>query len=135
MLLKEWGLLFRESDGPENRYTVAKAFANFWKNSDINILNIPGKCILGGKVYGQRDYKDGDDILSSELKTIERVDGISNTRPMLKAVAVDGSVYYFAISTCSMQMRFMLNDLLYRGGIRSGPNQYLDEKYQNTGFL
>ena len=54
----KWELFFTKEDGYGNRAIVAKAFADFWATQSQVKLEIPGKCMLGGYLYGHEKYKE-----------------------------------------------------------------------------
>ncbi len=87
-------LYFIEADDHDDRTTVAKAFANFWKESNDDKLEIPEKYKLGGKVFGRKRLNDGDEIFTSNIKFVERIernshDGISHN--LMCATTISGS--------------------------------------------
>ena len=134
-MIKEWGLYFYKADGDDNRTTVAKAFADFWKDSRVDALEIPGKCMLGGKVFGCEGFDDGDEIFTSYVKSVERIErGNHNGTPrdLMCATTMSGSKYYFYSDGYSSYMFLMLGDLIHTGKLSQ---HYLKREFQNSEFI
>ncbi len=135
--LTAWELYFKTDDGYENRDTVAKAFAAFWNSSDYR-LDIPGTCMLGGKVYDRKGFNDGDEILTSRVIIIQRIMHSSHNgtlRDLMRAATESGSVYYFYSDDANAYMSLMLGDIAHTGSLNSQPDIYLPPLLRHRGLI
>ena len=136
-ILKEWELYFDRDDGYENRTKVVEAFTNFWSKPWIKELGIPGKCVLGGKVFQSESFKDGDEIFTSSVKFVEKIsfDNICGVRhDLICATTASGSKYYFYSDDHSGLMFLMLGDMIHLGRI-SDSRVYLKPEYRDSNFI
>lgn len=118
-MIKEWELYFERVNGYDNRTAVAKAFAKFWEDPAADKLKIPGKCMLGGKVFGHKKFNDGDEIFTSDIKSAEKIKSCNHdgVRQLLICVTtVSGGRYYFYSRDYNPYMFLMLGDLEGEGG-------------------
>lgn len=137
-IIRNWELFFLEKYGYENRSKVARAFAELWNDTDLTTIEIPGDCLLGGKVFGLELVLDGDDFYTSSLRTVTRIRheiyrGISHD--LMCAVSITGRKYYFYSDDSNAYMRLMLGDLIHLCGLSSTRGYYLDPKDRGKGFL
>ena len=118
-MIKEWELYFEKVNGYDNRTAIAKAFAKFWEDPAADKLKIPGKCMLGGKVFGHKKFNDGDEIFTSDIKSAEKIKSCNHdgVRQLLICVTtVSGGRYYFYSRDYNPYMFLMLGDLEGEGG-------------------
>lgn len=137
-IIKEWELYFRKTDGYDNRTTVAKAFTNFWEKSNTDKLEIPGKCILGGKVFGRKGFNNGDEIFTSYIESIERIEcGNHNGIPhnLMCATTISGSKYYFYSDDHNAYMFLMLGDMIHTGKLSQHRWFYLKREFHNSELI
>lgn len=137
-MIKEWELYFYKANGYENRYTVVKAFADFWGDSRADKLKIPGKCKLGGKVFGRAGFNDGDEIFTSDVKSVERIEhGDHNGFPhdLMCANTISGSKYYFYSDNHNAYMFLMLGDLIRTGELSQRPYFYLKPEFRGSKLI
>ena len=72
--IKDWQLFFKKEYGTENRASVLKAFFDFVVDAKSPDVAVPGHCMIAGKVYGHDSYEDGEEVITSCIKTIFRID-------------------------------------------------------------
>ncbi|MBR3233485.1 hypothetical protein IKG12_01310 [Candidatus Saccharibacteria bacterium] len=137
-MITEWELYFNRADGYDNRATVAKAFANFWKELEVDKLEISGKCRLGGRVFGREGFNDGDEILTSNVRFIERVErgdcgGVQHD--LMCATTASGNKYFFYSNDYNVYMFLMLGDLLRTGELNSYRNYYLKRELRGSKLI
>ncbi len=137
-MVKEWGLYFYEANGYDNRLTVAKAFTDFWDNSSADKLEIPGKCTLGGKVFGHEKFNDGEEIFTSDIISIERIErGYVNgiTNDLLRVTTVSGSKYHIYSINYNAYMFLMMGDLIHLGELNPSRHYYLKPEYRCSKLI
>lgn len=137
-MIRNWELFFWVGYGHENRSTVMEAFVDFMRN-DAKTLTIPGRCMLGGLVYGSEKFSDGGEIYTSNLCFIERLergklgeDGFSND--LMCATTASGSKYYFYAGNHNAYMALMIKDLR-EGVINPAQHHYLRPDCRNPELL
>ena len=137
-MIKEWELYFDKANGYENRDAVVKAFAGFWEDSRADKLEIPGKCMLGGKVFGREGFNDGDEIFTSDIKSVERIEhGDHNGVPhdLMCATTISGSKYYFYSDDYNAYMFLMLGDLIHTGELSQHRYFYLKREFHGSKLI
>ena len=137
-MIKDWELYFEEANGYDNRTTVAKAFAKFWEDPAADKLKIPGKCMLGGRVFGRKGFNDGDEIFTSDVELIERIEhGNHNGIPhdLMCAITVSGSKYYFYSDGHNAYMFLMLGDLFHTGKLSQDHFYYLKREFHSSKLI
>lgn len=137
-MIKKWGLYFDRANGYDNRATIVKAFADFFENTGEEKLEIPGKCVLGGKVYGRYGFKDGNEILTSNIQSVERIErGDCNGVPhdLMCATIGSGSKYYFYSDEHSAYMFMLLGDMIHTGKLNQEPYHYLSLAFFGSQFI
>ena len=137
-ILRDWELYFDRVDGTDNRTRVATAFAKYWNGAISDLFTVPGKCVLGGRVFGRAGFTDGDEIFTSSLQTIKRVEyGYKNGVPhdLMLATTKSGSVYYFYSDEHNAYMALMLGDLSRTGHFNTTPGYYLKREYKHSRLL
>jgi len=137
-MIKEWELYFEKTNGYDNRTVVAKAFAKFWEDPAADKLEMPGKCMLGGKVFGRKGFNDGDEIFTSDVKLIERIErGNHNGAPhdLMCAITVSGSKYYFYSDEHNAYMFLMLGDLFHTGKLSQDRYCYLKREFRGSKLI
>lgn len=136
--MNKWSLYFKEAYGLENRDKVVREFVDFWQNSAMDKIEIPGKCTLGGRVYGREGFRDGDPIFTSNIKCIERVErGSRHGQPhdFMCATTESGSKYYFYSDEYDAGMFMMIGDLIHTRGLRQKRYCYLPPQFRGSEFL
>ncbi len=137
-MIKEWELYFDKANGYDNRTTVAKAFTNFWVEPKAGKLEIPGKCMLGGKVFGCKGFNDGDEIFTPDIQSIERIErGDHNGVPhdLMCATTIFGSKYYFYSDDHNFYMFLMLDDLIHTGELSQRRCSYLKREFRGSKLI
>lgn len=137
-IIKEWEIYFEEVNGWNNRDVVAKAFARFLEDFTARKLEIPGKCMLGGKVFGHKRFNDGDEIFTSDVELMERIEhGNYNGIPhdLMCATTVSGSKYYFYSDGHNAYMFLMLGDLFNTGKLSQDRYYYLKREFHSSKLI
>lgn len=137
-IISGWELYFNEAHGYDNRSTVARAFTNFWQRNYAEKLEIPGKCMLGGKVYGHEKFNDGEEIMTSNVESVERVErskqnGVSHD--LMCATTKSGSKYYFYSDNYNVYMFQILGDLIHKGKLSRKPHHYVKRRFHELGLI
>ena len=137
-MIKEWELYFEKVNGYDNRTAVAKAFAKFLGDPTADKLKIPGKCMLGGRVFGRKGFNDGDEIFTSDVELIERIEhanhnGISHD--LMSAITVSSSKYYFYSDGHNAYMFLMLGDLFHTGKLSQDRYYYLKREFHSSKLI
>lgn len=136
--LKDWGLYFKAKYGPENRARAAKAFTWFWKDGDIEEMELPGTCRLGGYIYGHGQYPDGTEIFTSNIRRLVRIEqGRKNGVPhdLCYAETGSGSKYYFFTDGHDACAAIMLGDVSVFGGLETKKEYYIPPRHRNKGYM
>lgn len=137
-IIKEWELYFEKVNGYDNRTAIAKAFAKFWEDPAADKLKIPGKCMLGGRVFGRKGFNDGDEIFTSDVELMERIEhGNHNGIPhdLMCATTVSGSKYYFYSDEHNAYMFLMLGDLFHTGKLSQDRYCYLKREFRGSKLI
>ena len=137
-IIKEWELYFEKVNGYDNRTAVAKAFAKFLGDPTADKLKIPGKCMLGGRVFGRKGFNDGDEIFTSDVELMERIEhGNHNGIPhdLMCATTVSGSKYYFYSDGHNAYMFLMLGDLFNTGKLSQDHYYYLKREFHSSKLI
>ena len=137
-MIKEWELYFEKVNGYDNRTAVAKAFAKFLGDPTADKLKIPGKCMLGGRVFGRKGFNDGDEIFTSDVELMERIEhGNHNGIPhdLMCATTVSGSKYYFYSDWHNAYMFLMLGDLFNTGKLSQDHYYYLKREFHSSKLI
>lgn len=137
-IIKEWEIYFEEVNGYDNRTAVAKAFAKFLGDPTADKLKIPGKCMLGGRVFGRKGFNDGDEIFTSDVELMERIEhGNHNGIPhdLMCATTVSGSKYYFYSDGHNAYMFLMLGDLFNTGKLSQDRYYYLKREFHSSKLI
>lgn len=132
-MIKEWELYFKMADGYENRDAVVKAFADFLEDPRADKLEIPGKCMLGGKVFGREGFNDGDEIFTSFIKFVERIE--RGEHDLMCATTISGSKYYFYSDDYNAYMFLMLGDLIHIGKLSHRRYFYLKREFRGSKLI
>ena len=136
--MKRWELYFDESCGYENRTVIAKAFTEFWNDPKADKIEIPGKCMLGGKVYGRKGFRDGVEVFTSNVKVIERIkrdrrDGVPHD--LMCATTASGSRYYIYSDGHNAYMAMMLGDIIHAGSLSKRQGHYLKPLFHDKKLI
>ena len=137
-ILKAWELYFNEGDGLDNRSEVVKDFADFWEKTEAKELKLPGKCMLGGKVYGRKGFNDGDEVFTSYIVSIERLehgDNFGVPHDTMCATTISGSKYYLYSDEHNAHMALMLGDMIHTGGLNPRRYHYISKKFHGSNLL
>lgn len=113
-ILKDWQLFFEEKDGYANRQEVMLDFSRFYHHLKDHEITISGKCLLGGLIYGDPRFKDGEEIFTSLITHFERVAkeycrGVEHE--LICATTTNQHKYYFYADHYSDDMSNMLLDM------------------------
>ena len=137
-MLKDWEIYFDRANGYENRETVAGAFTEFWNSLNEDELQIPGACMLGGKVFGRAGFNDGDEIFTSNIQSVKRVergDKLGVPHDLMCATTGSGSKYYFYSDGHNAYMALMLGDLTHMGKLDPSRGYYLKREFRRSSKL
>lgn len=137
-MIREWEFYFLQEDGYENRFIVAKAFLKFWDDNSIEKLDVPGRCMLGGKIFGREGFNDGDEIFTSIIETIERIkcsDCSDTQHDLMCATTISGSKYYFYSNDYNTYMFMMFGDLIHMDELNPRPYFYLKPKLHSSNLI
>ena len=91
--LENWSLVFKEKDGYENIATALKAFIVLWTKPNRRKIRVRGKCLLRGDVFKQPRFTNGQNIYTSKIRTIERVQNQNAPRGLLR-INTFATTYY-----------------------------------------
>ena len=136
--LERWEIYFYEKDGFDNRDVVARAFTDFLGNNKSDRLDIPGNCVMGGRVFGHEKIEDGDDLFTQYIQSVERIKRNSHsgvTRDLICATTVLGEKYYFYSDDYNIYMFLMMTDLINKDKLDLRPNYYLEHGLWKTKFI
>ena len=137
-MIKEWELYFEKTNGYDYRTTVAKAFAKFWEDPAADKLEMPGKCMLGGRVFGRKGFNDGDEIFTSDVELIERIERDNHNgvpHDLMCAITASGSKYYFYSDEHNAYMFLMLGDLFHTGELSQDRYCYLKREFRGSKLI
>lgn len=137
-MIKKWELYFNKANGYENRVIVIKAFANFLEDPKADKLEIPGKCMLGGNVFRREGFNDGDEIFTSDIKSVERIEHGDNKgvpHDLMCATTISGSKYYFYSDDYNAYMFLMLGDLIHTGKLNQRRYFYLKREFRGSKLI
>ena len=135
-----WEIYFEEKNGYDNRETVARAFSDFYENREADKIEIPGKCMLGGIVFGREGFNNDSEILTTDIKSIERIERSADEdkipHDLMCATTVSGGKYFFYSDDFNAFMLMMLGDLLYRRKkLNSIPYYYLKPELRGSRLI
>jgi hypothetical protein len=94
--------------------------------------------MLGGEVFGREGFNDGDEIFTSNIKSVERVErGYQNGVPhdLMCATTNSGSKYYFYSDDHNGYMFLMLGDIINAGELSQSSNYYLKREYRGSRLI
>lgn len=126
--LKNWGMFFQKNAGYENRYRAIMAIASFWEQGSVSTITIPEGCVLKGQVFGNYKFDDGEVIVTTDIKKLERLNLSNDTDNLLVATTATGSRYYLHKNDCNQDMV----DLLTIGSLES--KRWTKIRAKNTGL-
>ena len=129
-MIKKWQVYFKLEDGYDNRDTVMKAFVQFLAHPKNEKLEMPGKCILGGRIFGHDHFEDGDEILTSlvtEFRWLREEEGTS----VVEATTKSGSKYRLFLDDFSQCMFAMMGDMIQDGRLNRSRYYYLDHEHRS----
>ena len=103
--------------GMQNLEEVMAAIGRFWLDRDTDEVAIPGRCILGGNLYGKHRHKNGEYFYTDEIVTMKRLKRgePKNTRfprDILCAETRNGETYFFCGDMFSLYLLLMMGDAL-----------------------
>ena len=130
----DWEILFNYRDGYDNREEIMENFQKLW-NRELDKIPVE-KAFLSGRIYGRKGFTDGDEIVTSFIQTIERIETAGKPdRPndLLCATTKSGSKYYFSLWNCSEHVTMMLRDLDEGGKLSDLRYHYLDVRHFMSG--
>lgn len=139
-LMRDWQFYFKKADGTSNRSNVIRAFTSFWGDEpEKQQLVLPGKCVLGGKIFRREGFHDGEEIFTPTVKTVERItkkyDKNGITHDLMCITTVSGSKYYIYADGYSARMGMMIGDMITDGYLNGQKNFYLKRRYRGAEFL
>ena len=137
-LIKEWTLLFDSCDGYKNRDKIAKEFASFWNDPYRKSLSIPGRCRIGGEIYGIRGLVNGSEYVTSMVTKIVRlkVGKPRNNRfrrDLFRVETAIGKEFYLFGDSFSLCMLLMLGDAMDEV-LEHKKDYYLHPKHARLGI-
>ena len=134
-VIRQWELYFDKIDGLENREKVATGFAKYWNEHSLTLFNVPGTCMLGGKIYDREGFLDGSEIFTSTIRSFRRIEtGYKNGAPhdLILTTTRTGNLYYYYSDEHNTYMALMLEDLIHTGSLNGTPGYYLDRQYRGS---
>ncbi len=127
--LNHWQLFFKKVDGKENRSTIVDTFADYYVANRMDTYEVPGNCIMGGRIYGHGGFPDGTMMFTASIETIERVN-ISMAKgvrdDLLCATTELGEKYYFFADEPSPLMGLLFKDSLHGGLLNDEDGYYVE---------
>ena len=136
--IEKWELYFEGENGYDNRFNIMKAFTEFWESPKLGKLEMPGKCMLGGQVFGRKGFEDGAEIFTSDIQSVERLehDRFSGApHDLMCATTVSGSKYYFYSDDHNAYMALMLGDIIHMGQLDQRRYYYLVPEYRGSQLI
>lgn len=117
-IIKNWSVcLFKNVDDEENE-RIMKSVIDFYKNGEEDSVQVPGPCLISGRVYGRKGAPDGTRISTSKIVSIERIERHNDTgtpHDLMCATTKSGSKYYFYTDECSGNMALVLGEMIHTG--------------------
>ena len=137
--MNEWFLCFKFKHGHDNRDTVMRSFMNFYSNPDKEMWIPPGRCMLGGRVYGSDLFPDKTPIMTSRIQMIVKADKtevfFGSLRVLFKAITGSDREYFFYSDEKSPFMFIMMGDLTHLNMLSKKPDRYIPPEYRAKGLL
>ena len=131
-VMKDWNLYFLRSIGFEKRDIIIKSISEFIQDKTLMRMEVPGNCMLFGKVYGHNLYKEGGGIIASGVVRIERRHKKSDQGEETYCIVTKTSKYYCYLSDCSKNMKRMLDDI-NTGSLKRIHGYYLEDSRFTRG--
>jgi hypothetical protein len=115
-IIKKWGLYFSsETCDYDTRDDIAKEFRNFCFNANIKEFKPKSDCYIGGKIFGDTDFPNGNTGLTEAIASIERAGQDIVGGKAFKVTTVSGKEYYFLSGDVNDKTNQMLKDVrLYK---------------------
>lgn len=110
--LKNWGFFFLRDDGYNNQIHILMSLSQFWDSKETQKFIPPGSCYISGIVYGNYKHDNGEKIITTAIKQLERLglaeeNGIETE--LFVATTASGSRYYLYERDSSGQLATLLN--------------------------
>ena len=138
--LKDWAPLFYEKDGAKNRELALKDFYRIWNNSSLKEVQLRGKLMLGGELYGRHGHRNGDIFTTSYITSIKRLTHgkpCSNRFPrdILSATTNTGETYYFNSDQFNLTVALLLWDIENGDPLNRKKHYYVHPIFREEEFM
>lgn len=137
--LKDWQLFFQFKYGERNRMDIMRSFVRFFDSDSEKNFSVTGKCMLGGKLYGDKHYPEGESVFTSDIVSIKRVGRTDKyfglKQDVFRATTASGGEYYFRADEYSPCMYLMMGDIRYLGLLSKRSSRYLPPELRARGLL
>ena len=138
--LKNWVPLFLKEDGTENRNLAMKDFYRIWKNPLIKEVQLRGKLVLGGELYGYHGHHNGETFTTSYVTSIKRLthgEPCANRFPrdVMCATTDTGETFFFNSDQFSLCVAVLLWDLENGNPLSGQEHFYVGPDYISEEFM
>ena len=138
--LKDWIPLFYEKDGIKNRELAVKDFYRIWNNSFIKEIQLRGKLVLGGELYGCHGHRNGKMFTTPYITSIKR---LAHGRPctnrfpkdVLCATTNTGETYFFNSDNFDLNMSLLLWDVENGNPLNKEKHYYVNPYFRGEEFM
>lgn len=138
--LKEWSPLFFKKDGDKNRELALKDLYRIWSDSSVEEIQMSGKMVLVGELYGRRCHRNGDPTITPYITSIKRLTHgkpCANRFPrdILCATTENGEDYFFNSDQFSLVLALIIWDLESGIPLRSEEHYYVHPDFRKEEFM
>ena len=132
--------LFFKIDGARNRDLAMKDFFRIWNNPAIKEVQLRGKMVLGGKLYGYRGHRNGDTFITPYITSIRRLthgEPCMNrfARDILCAETTTGEKFFFNSDQFSLCVAAMFWDLSNGNALSNLEHFYVGPEYKEAEYM
>lgn len=128
-IVKNWTLAFNALHGVKNRDECAMMLSQLFMVPDGSRIEMPGVCFLSGKVSCKDGYEDGNTIMTSFIKSVEKI----NADDICFTTASNENKYYCSFTDSCPEMRRLLKDVIK--GKTKEPGFYLNKVLYDYNFI
>lgn len=143
--MNAWEICFDRADGIVNRNRVIREFYEFLNDPYQKEIILPGYAMMKGMVYGNKKFKDGEEILTSYIVKITKAgrmnypsetlyQRLDNDTDVL-CIKTQNTTYYVDIEEQHAYQFVMMTDWQLKKKLESTPGAYLPSKYKDTILL
>lgn len=138
--LKDWSPLFYKKDGAENRELAANDFYRFWADSSIEEIQLSGKMVLVGELYGRHCHRNGDSYITPYITSVKR---LTHGKPCVNRFSRDimcattdtDETFFFNSDQFSLIMTLIVWDLENGNSLRSEEHYYVHPDFRKEEFM